>query len=132
MSAVWALGVIFSSSGSLFSGPRRPKTLDIHRTMKQPTRSRSLALIAGFLVVGGCANSEPGTTNPGPAGSRVAGTGGTAAPGPAGNGSTGNGGTRGRGGSAPGPAGGPSTPGTGGNDASGAAGNSATGTAGNA
>src|SRR3954464_8257671 len=115
MSAVWALGVIFSSSGSLFSGPRRPKTLDIHRTMKQPTRSRSLALIAGFLVVGGCANSEPGTTNPGSAGSNVTGTGGNAAIGTAGNGSTGNAGTTGNGGSATGTAGGTSTTGTGGN-----------------
>src|SRR3954468_14999711 len=124
MSGVWALGVVFSSRGSLFSGPRRMKTLDIHRTMKPLTRSRSLALLAGFLVVGGCAGSEPGTTTPGSGGNKVTGTAGNAATGTAGNGSTGNGGTTGNGGSATGTAGSTSTPGTAGNSATGTAGNS--------
>src|SRR5216117_3465123 len=125
MSAVGALGVVFSSSSSLFSSPRRTKTLDIHPTMKQPTRSRSFALVAGFLVVGGCANSEPGTTNPGSAGNTVTGTAGNSATGTAGNGSTGNAGTTGNGGSATGTAGSTPTTGTGGNSVSGAGGNSA-------
>src|SRR3954447_11447474 len=99
MSGLWALGVIFSSRDRLFSGPRRMKTLDIHRPMKPLTRSRSLALVAGFLVVGGCANSEPGTTTPGSGGNKVTGTAGNSATGSAGDGSTGNAGTTGNGGS---------------------------------
>src|SRR4051812_31791677 len=81
MSGPWAVGVIISLPGSLFFGPRQTKTLDIPGTMKPLTRSRSFALLAGFLVVGGCAGSEPGTTPPGSGGNKVTGTAGNAATG---------------------------------------------------
>jgi len=92
--------------------------------MKPLTRPASLALVAaGLLVIGGCANSEPGTTNPGSAGNNSTGTAGNGSTGTAGTGSQGTAGTTGNGGS--------SATGTAGNGATGSAGSSATGTAGN-
>jgi len=92
--------------------------------MKPLSRPTSLALVAaGLLVIGGCANSEPGTTNPGSAGSNGTGT--------AGNGSTGSAGSMGAGGtSAAGTGGSTSATGTGGSTSTGTAGNGSTGTGG--
>jgi IgA Peptidase M64 len=96
--------------------------------MKALTRSWSLALVAGFLVVGGCANSEPGTTTPGTGGSSTSGSAGNTSTGSAGNGSAG---TMGNGGSTSTGTAGSSATGTAGTSATGTAGTSATGTAGN-
>jgi len=97
--------------------------------MKPVSRSASLALVAGFLVIGGCAGSETGG-GPGTGGSSSTGTAGSNSQGSAGNGSAGTGtngtaGTSGEGGSASTGSGGGGSTGSGGAGATG--GNGATG-----
>ncbi|HXU02968.1 MAG TPA: M64 family metallopeptidase [Polyangia bacterium] len=84
--------------------------------MKRDFRSASLALVAGFFVVGACATSEPGgTVTTGKGG--TTGTAGNGSTGSAGTGQTGNAGTSGQ-------------AGTGGSTSTGSAGNGSTGSAG--